>query len=178
VGKQYVDDEDGFTYQTTRVVVKKVLIVFYRILVQTDGTVTSIEEDNLIFVTDVVRMLSASSKPALVDLLITPQGTIPKGISTTGKRKPVAKFRRTPQLIPKKSFRAKKSFLRLFTLRAIPIRKDKYRSRQKPTTSRVRRLRRQRQLLNVSELSNVGYTVTGNDATFHQSAVNPSDSRL
>ncbi len=70
MGKQYVDDEDGFTYQTTRVVVEKGLIVSYRIPVQTDGTATSIEEDHPVFVKDVVRMLSAPSEPALVDPLI------------------------------------------------------------------------------------------------------------
>ncbi len=57
---QYLDPDDGFKYQTTRVVVKHGLIVAYWTLVKADGTRTSMEEDSPIHVKDVVQMIAAT----------------------------------------------------------------------------------------------------------------------
>ncbi len=42
VGKRYIDDENGFKYETTRVVVEKGFIVSHCVAVQADDTTTSI----------------------------------------------------------------------------------------------------------------------------------------
>jgi hypothetical protein len=60
---QYLDPDDGFKYQTTRVVVERGLIVAYRTPVKADGTPTSMEEDSPIHVKNVVRMIAATQLP-------------------------------------------------------------------------------------------------------------------
>ncbi len=51
VGQRYIDDENGFSCETTRVVLEHGLILFYRrVAVQADDTTTSTEEDDPIFV--------------------------------------------------------------------------------------------------------------------------------
>ena len=56
VGTRHVDDEDGLTYQTTRVVVEGEWLVAYRRLVLKDGTVFQRTEDGPIFVRDIAHV--------------------------------------------------------------------------------------------------------------------------
>ena len=55
-GISHVDDEDGLTYQTTRVVVEGEWLVAYRRLVLKDGTVFQRTENGPIFVRDIARL--------------------------------------------------------------------------------------------------------------------------
>ena len=56
VGTRHVDDEDGLTYQTTRVLIEGDWLVAYRRLVLKDGTVFQRTEDGPIFVRDIARL--------------------------------------------------------------------------------------------------------------------------
>ena len=56
VGTRHVDDEDGCTYQTTRVLIEGEWLVAYRRLVLKDGTVFQRTEDGPIFVRDIARL--------------------------------------------------------------------------------------------------------------------------
>ena len=68
VGMSYIDDEEQFEFQTTRVVEYQGLIVAYRAMVLEDGSLGR-EEKSPIHVLDVVRMMGISANSDVFDSL-------------------------------------------------------------------------------------------------------------
>ena len=66
VGTEHIDDEDGMVFQTTRVVVRKGLIVAFRRLVTSAGDQPR-EESTPIHMADVARMTAALHAPPIDD---------------------------------------------------------------------------------------------------------------
>ncbi len=89
VGKQYIYPDYGWKFETTRVVVKRGLIVSYRVLVKVDGTKNSIEEPPPMHVKDVVQMLNAPTE------VTSGKGTaLPPSTQAVDLRKPTVSSRK------------------------------------------------------------------------------------
>ena len=162
VGTPYVDPEHGVTYVTTRVVVEKGLIVAYRVPLQSDGTKNTIEEPRPIHVKDVVQMIQASTKISSGGQLATPTTQPPTGeASPVGKKSRHRKRLITSALsratVPRDS--ASKPRANISSTK----KRSKYISINKPTVSRMRRIRTQRRLTNAACLGDVGYNVSSTD---------------
>jgi len=154
VGLRYVDPDFGCTFETTRVVVEKGLIVAYRVPVKRDGTRTTIEESHPMHVKDVVQMVTAPT-------VFEPSG---QGNASQQNTKPVDLRKSTVSSRKRKRLITSKSTRTIVPLSARPkvikasSKRSKYVSRPIPTVSRMRRIRTQRTLMNAARLGNVGYT--------------------